>query len=214
MQPINNYVIVKPIQDTSKVGLLYIDTSWKPENHVQVINEVVAVPNCLKRLPINHPAFMEWETSMELEVGDQVWVNYLAIMKAKEVEYEGQTCKIVPYSKIYFAMRERAVIALNGYVLIEPIQAPEIKSSIILNQEPQEKKGEGIVRYFGTANTRYFDSATGDENNDVDAVITDGYHVILKRGFYSKIENELHQSFGNYLIAQRRHIVGSFTDKV
>jgi hypothetical protein len=214
MKPTSNYVIVKPIQDTSVVGSLYIDTSWKPENHVQVINEVVAVPDKLKRLPIDSNGFMEWETPMELEVGDQVWVNYLAILKALEVDIEGEKCKLVPYSKIYFALRGEAVIALNGYVLVEPIPEPEIKTSLILKSEPKEKKTEGIVRYFGMPNTRYFDPTTGDSVEAEEVEISEGDHIVLKRGYYSKIENELHQSFGNYLIVHRRNIVGKFTGEV
>lgn len=214
MKPTSNYVIVKPIQDTSVVSGLYLDTSWKPENHVQVINRVVAVPDRLKRLPIDHNCFMEWETNMELEVGDQVWVNYLAILKAIEVDVDGEKCKLVPYSKIYFALRREAVIALNGYVLVEPIPEPEVKTSLILMSEPKEKKTEGIVRYFGVPNTCYYDPTTGDRIDAEECDIEEGDHVVLKRGFYSKIENELHQSFGNYLIVHRRNIVGRFASKV
>ena len=62
-KPLNNFVLLGNPTSTEKIGGLFIDTTYKPEDHVEIINEVIAVPDHLK--------FNEWETEMQLKVMDK-----------------------------------------------------------------------------------------------------------------------------------------------
>jgi len=234
-KPISNYVLVgNPTKtDTLKSGL-YIDTTYKPEHHVEIINEVIAVPDRL--------SFKEWETEMELKVGDQVWVNYLSIMKGERVMVGDKTYILVPYEKIILAKRGDDIVMLNGYVLIEPVledggchrgdmsykELAELYASNPINSshdcigddimkdtltiipivKPKEFNDRGIVRYLGTPNKRY---AEEHHSDDIDVNIGD--MVVLQKGYYSKIESSYHAEIGNFLVTQRRRIVAKYGRK-
>jgi len=198
-KPISNYVLVgNPTKtDTLKSGL-YIDTTYKPEHHVEIINEVIAVPERLK--------FTDWETEMELKVGDQVWVNYLAIMKGEKIMVGDQTYTLVPYEKIILAKRGEDIVMLNGYVLIEPVLEDAPESEIItLLKNTKQAAMRGYVRYMGTPNKRYSDELHTDEIG-----IKIGDMVGLRHGYHPKLESPYHQVIGDYYVVQRRNIVAAF----
>jgi len=195
VKPTNGHVIIGNPTKTNKIGSLLIDTSWKPEDHVEIINEVIAVPLTAK--------CSEWETEMQLKVGDKVWVNRLTIIKAEKIQVGETTYLKVPYEMIILAKRGDEIIMLNGYVLLEPIHKAQIKSdTIILAPNKEEHQDRGIVRYMGIPNKRYTDEILSD-----DCEISIGDRVLLSRKYNPKLESSYHESIGNYLVVQRRHMI-------
>lgn len=231
MKPINNNLLVKPIGDNSTIGTdkLWTDVSWKPEFHVQVANEVIAVPDRLRfdYEPINSK-YMDWETEMEIQVGDIAYFNKLSILKAQKVgEY-----LLVAYKDCYCVKRGDLIIPINGYMLIEPVYEERVSLNseyIILDcveeyaqmvakditcqtlfrnelkqiPDREELKSQGIIRYLGKPNIRYMDDKW-DDNLDVSV----GEYVFLVDRTYPKLEPELHTTIGNYYCVQRRYIMG------
>jgi co-chaperonin GroES (HSP10) len=154
----------------------------------------------------DHLKFNDWETEMELKVGDQVWVNYLAIIKGERVMVGDQTYILVPYEKIILTKKEDTIKMLNGYVLIEPVLEETLQSGIItLLKTTKQASMRGIVRHMGTPNKRYSDESHTD---DIDIKIGD--MVGLRHGYHSKLESSYHQVIGDYWVVQRRNIVAAF----
>ncbi len=197
-KPLNNFVLLGNPTSTEKIGGLFIDTTYKPEDHVEIINEVIAVPDHLK--------FNEWETEMQLKVGDKVWVNYLSIIKGERVQVGGEVYVLVPYEKIILTKRGDDLVMLNGYVLIEPVLEETQQSGIIiLLKKAKQASQRGYVRHMGIPNKRYTDEAHTDE---IDIKLGD--MVGLKHGYNSKLESSYHQIIGDYWVVQRRNIVAAF----
>jgi len=197
-KPLNNFVLLGNPTSTEKIGGLFIDTTYKPEDHVEIINEVIAVPDHLK--------FNEWETEMQLKVGDKVWVNYLSIIKGERVQVGGEVYVLVPYEKIILTKRGDDIVMLNGYVLIEPVLEETQQSGIIiLLKQAKQASQRGYVRHMGIPNKRYTDESHTDE---IDIKLGD--MVGLKHGYNSKLESSYHQTIGDYWVVQRRNIVAAF----
>ena len=197
-KPLNNFVLLGNPTSTEKIGGLFIDTTYKPEDHVEIINEVIAVPDHLK--------FNEWETEMQLKVGDKVWVNYLSIIKGERVQVGGEVYVLVPYEKIILTKRGDELVMLNGYVLIEPVLEETQQSGIIiLLKQAKQASQRGYVRHMGIPNKRYTDESHTDE---IDIKLGD--MVGLKHGYNSKLESSYHQTIGDYWVVQRRNIVAAF----
>ncbi len=197
-KPLNNFVLLGNPTSTEKIGGLFIDTTYKPEDHVEIINEVIAVPERLK--------FNEWETEMQLKVGDKVWVKRLTITKAEKVMVGEKAYLLVPYEDIILTKRGDDLVMLNGYVLIEPVLEETQQSGIIiLLQTAKQASKRGIVRHMGIPNKRYTDESHTDE---IDIKIGD--MVGLKHGYNSKLESSYHQTIGDYWVVQRRNIVATF----
>ena len=197
-KPLNNFVLLGNPTSTEKIGGLFIDTTYKPEDHVEIINEVIAVPERLK--------FNEWETEMQLKVGDRVWVQYLSIIKGERVQVGGEVYVLVPYEKIILTKRGDDLVMLNGYVLIEPVLEETQQSGIIiLLKQAKQASQRGYVRHMGIPNKRYTDESHTDE---IDIKLGD--MVGLKHGYNSKLESSYHQTIGDYWVVQRRNIVAAF----
>ncbi|MFA6951229.1 MAG: co-chaperone GroES family protein [Lentimicrobiaceae bacterium] len=205
MQPINNYVLLKPAVDTSvvstKFGNIYLDNTYNPEQFTPIVFEVLSVPRRLNySLAIDHTGYMEWHTEMELQVGDLVWTYTLASLKATRIDKN----YLIPYNQLVVAKRGEQIIPINGYLLLEPItESPALTSMlIILEDKGTELKERGVVRYMGTPNSCYNKEGWHDQ---VD--VHEGDTVILRKMAYSKVETSpFHQKLGNYLVCQRKDI--------
>jgi len=119
MNPISNQVLLKVNVDNSLIRfengqILWLDTSFNVGRHQSVNCRVVAVPD--KLVFGDHLDFlqsMQHQTTMELQVGDEVIVRYLAIHNAfsendpKHFKNEdGEEVFFVKYEDIIVAKRE------------------------------------------------------------------------------------------------------------
>jgi len=119
MAPFNGHVVVQSVVDMSTIKYksltLLVDTSFEPENHQEVINEVIKLPE--KLYYDEH----SWECKIEVELGDLVFIEYMACLKATILDVEGDIYRLVPYNFFYLAKRGDQVIPLNGNILVSPI---------------------------------------------------------------------------------------------
>jgi co-chaperonin GroES (HSP10) len=88
---------------------LYINTSYKPEQHQRIYGTCVAVPEMLtKGDQVKYePGDFRFADSVEPEVklGDRVYFSYVAVHKGSIVEYEGKSYCNIPYSAILCVVR-------------------------------------------------------------------------------------------------------------
>ena len=107
------------------------------------------------------PRSMSWECDMDLEIGDTVWFNTIESANAIEIECENKTYKLIPYSDIYCAKRNRwlemehfwtennehkarvikdiyNIVMLNGYCLLKPIFTKS-DSPLAIDKETEDK---------------------------------------------------------------------------
>jgi len=214
--PTNNMVLLESVEDMKMVRFgdleINIDNDFQPENHVRIINRVVAVPRNLK-FSTDPQRFktMEWDTEMELKYNDLVWINYLAGIKAIQVECEGKYYILIPYSQIYLARREKfikttnrmreTVIVLNGYVIIEPITE---KASDILDVAEKKNMRVAHVRLLGRPNNKYKNPDLVEDN-----YIRTGDRVVMKNVHHRKLESNVHARFNkDFYVTQRPRILG------
>lgn len=147
----------------TKSGIeLFIDTSFNPERYANVYATVLAVPDKLTSKTMNEDrnknSFRSTDKDMRLQAGDQVWFHYLTLKNALKnydrgtyFEENGKRYALLPYSSLFFAIREvkaepsgenvwinSEFISLNDWLLIEPISKEQ-------HMEKIEKFGNIIV---------------------------------------------------------------------
>tara|TARA_R110000868_G_scaffold360225_1_gene622261 strand:- start:3597 stop:4283 length:687 start_codon:yes stop_codon:yes gene_type:complete len=122
-----NYVGIKPFPADEirlKSGhTLFIDVRFEEQRQAQVVGEVVLLPQELRFSTDPEKASLEFDTDNELQLGDTVVFNYLAATAAKKDGHilDGGVI-LVPYDRLYSAIRGEEIICLNGIVLVEPEQ--------------------------------------------------------------------------------------------
>jgi len=145
-------------------------------NLAEVYGIVEKVPQELYFNP-DDPKSMDWETDMELEVGDMVWYSVLEAKNSVQLICDGVLYKSVPYSDVYVARRELddltdcpamqgldmskigkkitqkellqlETICLNGYVLCSPVYFDKI-SPLDAISDTQIDMTRGKVAFVG-----------------------------------------------------------------
>lgn len=200
-----NMVMVKLDPENDKIKTsggttLYVDTSYEPEKHITVTGTVVDIPKKLK-FDLKGFARIPWVTDIEIQKGDKVVMYYLAVQNCFRPEHKrfirdgDDRYVFISYRNIYAAIRNNTVIPVNGYVLIEPIEDPEIKKQqdklikpVVLDNKSRTKVVHGRVVYVGAPVKEYLDSDQSDENID----ISPGDEVIMRKVSDIPLEYELH----------------------
>ncbi len=149
---------------------LFINTTYKPEQHQRIYGTCVAVPEVLTKgdmVKFDDPDDIRCVDSIEPEVriGDKVYFSYHIVQKNNLLEYEGKTYCNIPYSQILCVVREKEVIPIGGHIMCEEYWGKnatqtdiggqkvfgEVSSSGLITsiiQKPSQK--EAIVRIVGS----------------------------------------------------------------
>lgn len=219
-QTFGNHLMIKLDPENNVVktkgGLtLYIDTTFEPEKHTVVTGTVEALPDKLywKELP--------WKTEMELRVGDKVVMYYMAVMNCMAKEQRryikepgtGKVFVFIKYTNIYAAIRDGAIIPINGYILAEPIPDPYwekkkkelMDKGIELAEDHNVNSNKNVVFarlvHVGKPIEKYAAEYLSDDNIDVKP----GDEVILKKIRDIPIEYEYHTKLDRKLFRIQRH---------
>jgi len=229
-KPISNYVKIKMERKADEYIMkdgkkLFIDPTYQVGKHASVVGTVIGVPDKL-RFVWNKSIFaeegsMEWETDMELEVGDTVWYSFVALSNSlgrlmdegakhnnkKYIVEGGEVYVFIPYDQIFVAKRKDKVICLNGYLLIEPIFDEKIESKLLElpnSMQPSKSKKYGKVAYMGSCCRNHLGYSVVDADGfDV------GDTVVFDRFWNLPLEYDIHRSFdGNkeFYRVQRRGV--------
>jgi len=102
---------------------------------------VLAVP---KRLPKDMRT--KQMPKIEVEVGDDVYFHFLAIPNAQEKGAVFGDQVFINYSSIFFAIREGKIVMVNGWTLMEEIEAEPL-SKVIIDPHKRTDTKKGIVRH-------------------------------------------------------------------
>ena len=158
IRPRNNNVLVKVARGNETITLadgeteISLDTSFEKTKHAVIRGTVIQIPDKLVFDMTVHPrSYFEWETDMQVQVGDEVIFNYLITRECLDehtepiVICEGEAHFPVPYPALYVAKRRLVtardvvsihkdtgqelwnqdwtqIIPLNGYNIMEPIE--------------------------------------------------------------------------------------------
>lgn len=141
---VGNWVLIKPYYN-DKDGNLVIDTSYEDEKYAPVSGEVVAVPDALV------PELMDWETEVDVKVGDVVYFHFLGSFNAlkgenRTITVNGEVLLFVNYPSIFAAKTGDALRGINGYSLLKPI---EEKSNLFIEDVTKnysESMGEVVCK--------------------------------------------------------------------
>ena len=138
-------------------------------NLAEIVGWVAKVPEKLYFNPDDNVS-MDWETDMELEVGDQVWFSLLESKNSVQLMCEEVLYKSVPYQDIYVAKRMHfwrensiiesgtAITTLNGYVLCEPCYEPKLSDLAHLSKDKVDMT-RGVIKFIGSAPKAYLREA-------------------------------------------------------
>lgn len=128
------------------------DTDYNPAVHSDRYGIVYTVPPSLRF--DGSPLSMTWETQMELEVGDEVWFDYLNSENCVVLECDdGNDYKMIDYENIYLARKDGELFPLNGYCLFSDYHI-KAKSKF----DPSDGKVDpryGYVEHLAAFNTAY-----------------------------------------------------------
>jgi len=231
-KPMPNWLLVrlgrKPDEYIFKGGKLFVDHTYNPTHHASVYGVVEQMPEkIIYKLSKSGEAkgnSMQWDTDLEVEVGDTVWFSFTEVMYNLGVDFDkgnkmddkkyfrednGDIVMCVDYSQCFVAKRGDEIICLNGYCLIEPIL--EYSDSVLEDwKEPVQSKNFGYVRCKGKP-VREYESKTW-----VDADVEVGDLVMISRGWALQLEHPLHRSFDNQTTlykVQPRGIIASVPDE-
>lgn len=223
----DNYVLVKPDSHFTEYLGLEIADGFDPAKHFSVQGTVLEVPNrlvyggkFLKRfkttqntLPLPLQALfqkmyldsLEWETDMEIAVGDRVHFRYNVHLLCKDEHLVVGDDYLIRYDFLYMANQSKM---LNGWILVEPIEWTEEElcddygiKKVVKNKE---KIGIGVVKCLGSPNKDYLNYNV----KEVDAISV-GDIVYFRHSNAIPLEYNYHKTFefGNCYRMQRKDIL-------
>ena len=236
-KPIMNHVLIKPDRRNDEVLIgtddkfkLYLDTSWADGEHVCVTGTVVAVPDTLHHIRSEIP-LMDWQTTMELAVGDKVWYDFVAGKNAfgndrhtdlRFFEVGDDVYIAIQYSECFVARRGDQTIMLNGYILAEPIEE-ELKTTIELPDFLKKSRSAKFAKvvFVGSCNKSYLTLDRGLRkgvwiNGDTDEISV-GDVVAFSPFTDIELEYELHAKFDGkktFLRIQRKYVNAIIKEEV
>lgn len=212
--------LTRNLDKKTKSGILVVsDGDFRPAMHTDRVSMVIKCPSRLyfSRTPYNRRGnsteTMEWKTDMELEEGDLVWHDFMAVHNCPVITVSnkpGKEYKLINYSDIYVARRGKKVILLNGYVLCEPVK--EVLGALDY-REDRESFILGKVAYAGKPNQEYRSLKYSDARDVRQGDIIIRRRITRREGEDDRIflEDPLHATFNGgkrYFIVQRKDILG------
>lgn len=188
------------------------DSSSHPADTAEVYGIVVKTPKSLYFNKEDRANSMDWDIEMELMVGDYVWFSVLESKNATEVVCEGITYRSIPYQDCYVAKRNETVIALNGYVLLEPCFCPVLGDLDHLSKKTIDMT-RGIIKFVGTPPNAYI----RENFSHIDDLRVGDEVLFEKRTplFYLERTPSIATFMGNtqFWVTQRRRIVAIINRK-
>jgi co-chaperonin GroES (HSP10) len=199
---VNGLVLVKVIlteKQRSESGLFLGDSSWAEAEHVTRHGIIMCVPDRLyyeKRDGFG----LEWDTSIEVEVGDHVWFGIMAAYDCPVIKNGNDYFFILKYGDLICKKIGDDLVPLNGYVLASSITVTERSASFLVKE--YKEKNKGIVKYVGSANKEYSHGA-------VDGLdILPGDNVVLLLPIFTLLEDSRYALLPSDLgYFQRRWII-------
>lgn len=216
---LSNYVLCKPIP-YSKITASGIVLGVLNENQYLVENcdrmfEVIKLPQRLRFKGKQQAAIrpMTWETDMDIQVGDTIWVTPFESVNAIHVKIDKTEYALIHYEEIRAAKRGDEVITVNGWLLCEEVKDEhgfgEFKIKSVNDKKLKvlhtAKPNKSYIREYEKGTYSYMDWDIHMEINSGDTVIK----IDTRMG--TKLEGEMFRKFDGdkrIIAIQSRHIGG------
>jgi len=228
--PNNVLIQIDRKQDEYKMrdgNKIYIDCSFQPEQHAPITGHVVSI--CKKLIfdpQPGHNHSLDWNTPIQIQVGDYVISYYLAALNAFSNgrfitdQYNNQYL-VLRYDKFFAAKRGDRVITINGYNLLTPVKdivqkglRERMKKLNLLvpdNIKDTKKVAMGRLKYIADPIKEYRDSRYWD----FDDQISPGDILLLRRNSDIPLEYDYHASLEGKQVFYRvqRHNMFAIIDE-
>jgi len=230
VKALNNFCLVK-ISNLGFDGKLKlpgteieVDTTFSPEKHVELIGQVVRIPDRLTYQYRSRPGFpvnsMPWRTRIEIEKGDMVYIDYLEVLSAlgsffSPMVNNNETSRFIitpahdlyvfaHYSRIYAKLGEKGLKPINGNVILDATRSGihRIKTSRGWDQFSKVLyTGNPVIKYIHNKNAKDAIVEPGDW------VMVRKYHqILLEHDLYKKQDTRMSVVQGRDIIAKRNDI--------
>ncbi len=197
--PTKNYLLIRANKEERflRVGenlKIEIDTTYEPEKHSATYGEVIRPCEELD----DH-----LETELDVFAGDMIYFHYLCIMNCirdkKYIVCKGVPYFLVSYGSMFCAKTDKDVRCLNGYLLVEPVDA----SAPVKNEWgfyapdtmlQKNDKNIGVVKYVGKP-------LAGQKN-----LAAPGDKIFFTKAANVPLQYQLHNTFeGNNTFYRMKH---------
>lgn len=192
---------------TTKSGLsLFVDNTEQVAQYAIRHGVVAKLPKRLEFFDEGEHG-MPWKTTMECEVGDQVWFYAMMGHSCEKFSLKGRLFVLINYADLYVAKRKDQVICLNANVLFKPLY--RLHKALSFEERILDPLYAEIA-YIGSINTEYEDDTVED-----DPTLEVGMEAILHGMPYRYLEKEPYLFFdGNvYIVCQINEVGGYLTEK-
>lgn len=210
-----NFVLIEPIKSDNEIFIgnkkFILDNEYLELQNVTVVGKVLAVPDELIYDRMDYPHSMEWDTPMELKVGDTVWCTYMSIKNSMNGDdpklINGNP--VIPYQSCIVAKRGNEVICLNGYLLVSPIKRDSFHGLLPSYISDNPNLNVGYIHHIGTHNKDYFDNSFDDN------IFVEGDMICFENVNNLPLEYETQRFFSDKELfrMQRRDIVCKIINK-
>ena len=162
--PANNYILVQSVQDMDYIEYktlnLYINTTYNPEDHQEVINKVIRLPKSRICHSDHHVC------NINVSEGDTVWVEFFNILNCDKVMVDGRLYRLIPFSSVYLSVSpDQAISMQNGYLLLDRIE--DRKKSDTLELIEKKPPWYGKVLFTGEPVIEYIKSEFEEARFDI-----------------------------------------------
>lgn len=239
LEIINNWVVVLPDSDFDTIGGMTIADIFEPAKHVSITGTVLVLPKslvCHKRIIDKLKIYnddpevlnfiqglstdsMEFDTDIELNVGDRIAFRYIAKLNAitdkMTIDTEQGQAIIIPYDLIYAAIRDGQLCPINGWIFVEPMEYSESEvrakhGGLMVDMKDERKDGIGIVRKVGKPLKAYLH----DDYVDVEE-IQEGQTILFRKNLKTPMEWAAHKRLNEgkypFIRMQRKDILAIVT---
>ena len=197
---------------------LYIDTKFEKQWNAQPWCEVVKVPEKLfvSYKPRSRERSLRWDTDIEIEVGDEILVDYTVVTNAlNHADYDRGGAYLVDdelyiifrYDMIKVKMDGNIPIPINGYVLATAVDIEYDGSLIIPSTVNQKSERVFEVTHIGSKLKGYPSEPSAYDTDDVQV----GSRVLIRGRLAYQLERQVHRKLDKeYYAFQRRHVSGVY----
>lgn len=149
---------------------------------------------------------MEWDTDIEVQVGDYVFFSYLKGINADHFFYDDKLYYMIRYDHLYAIKTGSELKPINGWIVFEEVK-DDIESSIIVTDFVENYKDYiGTAVYIGKPNRDYIYDADDTINVEVGDVC--GFTGIMggNKMFLEGRDPYMREFDTRYFLFQRRDV--------
>lgn len=204
MRMLNNQVLIAPDYDTGELllqggGKINLVTMFEEFKHAIQCGTVIAVPDRIHFTRRNVTRSSEFDTDMEVQVGDKVIFHYLVAgeVKRRKKYLFNENLWYMDYDKLMLAVRDGEIIPLNGRVIVEALEdKDDLGSLIATDRNSRVSATRAVVRYVSRPLRGYLFRKDVTYSEDYESVVP-GAVVTFNKAYARRMRDDLHMDIGD-----------------